>query len=152
MLLFADSGERAFVQAIMIGGVAVVISSTLLVPVEAYQIVLKTNKDPNIMVDMATAAFKSGDNDLAEKSFKEALTLKPDHYNGLVNYGIFLANVNKICQALSSSGRRLSLLLRAVRKKMQIKSLISQAQSQLKTTSGSERKSNPNPAWNPTGK
>ena len=30
MLLFADSGERAFVQAIMIGGVAVVISSTLL--------------------------------------------------------------------------------------------------------------------------
>jgi hypothetical protein len=30
MLLFADSGERAFVQAIMMGGVAVVISSTLL--------------------------------------------------------------------------------------------------------------------------
>ena len=30
MLLFADSAERAFVQAIMIGGVAVVISSTLL--------------------------------------------------------------------------------------------------------------------------
>ena len=30
MLLFADSGERAFVQAIMVGGVAVVISSTLL--------------------------------------------------------------------------------------------------------------------------
>jgi hypothetical protein len=30
MLLFADSAERAFVQAIMIGGVAVVITSTLL--------------------------------------------------------------------------------------------------------------------------
>ena len=30
MLLFADSAERAFVQAIMIGGVAVVIASTLL--------------------------------------------------------------------------------------------------------------------------
>jgi hypothetical protein len=30
MLLFADSGERAFVQATMIGGVAVVITSTLL--------------------------------------------------------------------------------------------------------------------------
>jgi hypothetical protein len=30
MLLFADSAERAFVQAIMIGGVALVISSTLL--------------------------------------------------------------------------------------------------------------------------
>ena len=30
MLLFADSAERAFVQAVMIGGVAVVISSTLL--------------------------------------------------------------------------------------------------------------------------
>ncbi len=30
MLLFADSGERAFVQATMMGGVAIVISSTLL--------------------------------------------------------------------------------------------------------------------------
>src|SRR6185312_6940450 len=30
MLLFADSAERAFVQATMMGGVAVVISSTLL--------------------------------------------------------------------------------------------------------------------------
>jgi len=30
MLLFADSGERAFVQATMMGGVAVVITSTLL--------------------------------------------------------------------------------------------------------------------------
>jgi hypothetical protein len=30
MLLFADSAERAFVQATMIGGVAVVISSTLI--------------------------------------------------------------------------------------------------------------------------
>ena len=30
MLLFADSGERAFVQATMMGGVAVVVASTLL--------------------------------------------------------------------------------------------------------------------------
>jgi len=30
MLLFADSGERAFVQATMMGGVAVVITSMLL--------------------------------------------------------------------------------------------------------------------------
>ena len=30
MLLFADSGERAFVQATMMGGVAVVVTSTLL--------------------------------------------------------------------------------------------------------------------------
>ena len=30
MLLFADSGERAFVQATMMGGIAVVITSTLI--------------------------------------------------------------------------------------------------------------------------
>ena len=60
--------------------------------VEAYQIVLKNKKDVNIIVDMATAAYYAGENDLADKSFQEALTLKPDFYNGLLNYGIFLMN------------------------------------------------------------
>ncbi|HUX80086.1 MAG TPA: hypothetical protein VMW10_10150, partial [Alphaproteobacteria bacterium] len=63
--------------------------------VEAYQIVLKTNKDPNVMVDMATSAFYSQNFDLADKSFKEALVIKPDFSNALVNYGIFLSQAKQ---------------------------------------------------------
>ena len=38
-----------------------------------YENVLNTKKDINVLTDMATAAFYSGQNDLAEKSFKEAV-------------------------------------------------------------------------------
>lgn len=59
--------------------------------VALYQEVLKVNKeDVNILVDMATAAFYSGDNTLAESTFQHVLAIKPDFYNALVNYGIFL--------------------------------------------------------------
>ncbi|MEA4903193.1 tetratricopeptide repeat protein [Desulfitobacterium sp.] len=59
--------------------------------VAQYQEVLKVNKDDvNILVDMATAAFYSGDNTLAESTFQHVLAIKPDFYNALVNYGIFL--------------------------------------------------------------
>ncbi|WP_434510926.1 tetratricopeptide repeat protein [Desulfitobacterium sp. AusDCA] len=61
--------------------------------VAAYQEVAKTNKDDvNVLVDLATAAFYSGDNTLAETTFKQALTLKPDFFNALLNYGYFLMN------------------------------------------------------------
>lgn len=61
--------------------------------VAAYQEVAKTNKDDvNVLVDMATAAFYSGDNTLAETTFKQALTIKPDFFNALLNYGSFLMN------------------------------------------------------------
>lgn len=59
--------------------------------IQGYQKVLKNKKDINVLVDMATAAFYAGQNDLAEKSFKEALADKPDFPNALYNYGIFLA-------------------------------------------------------------
>ena len=118
--------------------------------VEAYQNVLKTNKDPNIMVDLATAAFKSGDNDLAEKSFKEALTLKPDHLNGLVNYGIFLANVKKDLPGAIIQWEKAQPVATSSTEKDDIKSLISQAQTALKTTPAASGSSNPNPAVNNT--
>lgn len=60
--------------------------------VTAYQEVIKSNKDVNVLVDMATAAFYGGDNTLAETTFKQALTEKPDFFNGLLNYGYFLMN------------------------------------------------------------
>ncbi|HWQ42747.1 MAG TPA: hypothetical protein VN456_12030 [Desulfosporosinus sp.] len=121
--------------------------------VEAYQIVLKTNKDPNVMVDMATAAFKSGDSDLADKSFKEALAIKPDFYNGLVNYGVFLAQAKQDLPGAITHWQKAQNLAPDSTEKERMGSLISQAQSQLKDPNGAS-----NPATNgtsipaPTGK
>ena len=126
--------------------------------VEAYQNVLKTNKDPNVMVDMATAAFQSGDNDLAEKSFKEALVLKPDFYNGLVNYGIFLANVKQDMAGAITQWQKAQNIAQSSSEKEQMKSLIDQAQSQLNnglsnpTTNGLSNPSLKNGEANSTGK
>ncbi len=58
--------------------------------VAEYQEVAKTQKDVNILVDMATAAFYGGEDEVADKTFKEALALKPDFLNALTNYGFFL--------------------------------------------------------------
>jgi len=119
--------------------------------VEAYQNVLKTNKDPNVMVDMATAAFKSGNNDLAENSYKEALVLKPDLYNGLVNYGVFLANVKQDLPGAIIQWEKAENIASNNTDKDNAKSLISQAQSALKTNPSAGGTSNPNPALkNPT--
>jgi len=118
--------------------------------VEAYQIVLKTSKDPNVMVDMATAAFKSGENDLAEKTFKEALALNPDHYNGLVNYGFFLANVKQDLPGAIIQWEKAQTIASTSTEKDQVKSLISQAQSELKNNPAANGTSNPNPALNNT--
>lgn len=113
--------------------------------VEAYQNVLKTNKDPGVMVDMATAAFRSGDNDLAEKTFQEALTLKPDFFNGLVNYGIFLANAKQDLSGAIVQWQKAQSLAPDSSEKAQIGTLISQAQSQLKAP---ENKEGPNSTAN----
>lgn len=102
--------------------------------VEAYQNVLKTNKDPNVMVDMATAAFESGDNDLAEKTFQEALTIKPDFYNGLLNYGSFLANAKQDLTGAIAQWQKAQGLAPNSSEKERIGTLISQAQSQLKAS------------------
>lgn len=97
----------------------------------AYQKVLKTDKDLNVMVDMATSAFKSGNNDLADQSFKEALALKPDFYNGLVNYGVFLANVKQDLPGAIAQWQKAQEIAQTGPEKEQIKSILSQAQSRL---------------------
>jgi len=111
--------------------------------VEAYQQVLKTNKDPNIMVDMATAAFYSGDYDLAEKSYNEAIVLKPDFINALFNYGIFLSQAKQDWAGALIQWQKALPLARNDKEKDEIQAMINQAQSELKskTTDGV---SNPN--------
>lgn len=63
--------------------------------IKYYQNVLNTKQDINVLTDMATAAFYSGQNDLAEKSYKEALTQNPDFQQAMFNYGVFLSEVKK---------------------------------------------------------
>lgn len=59
--------------------------------IKYYQNVLNTKKNINVLTDMATAAYYSGQYDLAEKSYKEALTENPDFQQALFNYGVFLS-------------------------------------------------------------
>jgi len=54
-----------------------------------------TKQDIDVLTDMATAAFYSGQSDLAEKSYKEALNERPDFQQALFNYGVFLSYVKK---------------------------------------------------------
>ena len=63
--------------------------------IKYYQNVLKTKQDINVLTDMATAAFYSGQSDLAEKSYKEALNERPDFQQALFNYGVFLSYIKK---------------------------------------------------------
>jgi len=111
--------------------------------VEAYQQVLKTNKDPKIMVDMATSAFYSGDYDLAEKSYNEAIVLKPDFINALFNYGIFLSQAKQDWAGALNQWQKALPLAQNDQEKKEIQAMINMAQSQLqaKTTDGV---SNPN--------
>lgn len=114
--------------------------------VEAFQIVLKTNKDPNIMVDMATAAFYSGQNDLAEKTYQAAIVLKPDSYNALGNYGVFLSQTKNDWAGALIQWQKAQPLARNSADQDRMKTLISKAQSQLKSNPPTNGISNPNPA------
>ena len=117
--------------------------------VEAYQQVIKTNKDPNVIVDMATSAFYSGDDELAEKSYKEALEIKPDFLNGLINYGIFLSQVRQDWAGALTQWQKALPLAQKSSDKEQIQAMINQAQSALKA---SENKGLSNPAINGAAK
>jgi len=66
-----------------------------LLAIKYYQNVLNTKQDINVLTDMATAAFYSGQSDLAEKSFKEALKERPDFTQAMFNYGVFLSEIKK---------------------------------------------------------
>lgn len=111
--------------------------------VDAYQNALKTQKnDVNILVDMATAAYYSGDNQLAENSYKEALTLKPDFINGLINYGFFLSQAKQDWAGALIQWQKALPLAQSSSDKEQVQAMINQAQSQLKST-GNNGLSNP---------
>jgi len=49
----------------------------------------------DVRVDLATAFFYAGENDLAEEQFKQAVAHDPTFINGLVNYGVFLYSVRE---------------------------------------------------------
>lgn len=55
-----------------------------------YQEVLKGKKDVNILVDLATAAFYSGDDIVADENYHKAIELNPKFYPAHFNYGVFL--------------------------------------------------------------
>jgi len=63
--------------------------------VKYYQSVLKNKQDLNVMTDMGTAAFYSGQYDLAEKSYQKVLSVNPNFSPALFNYGIFMYQVSK---------------------------------------------------------
>ncbi|GAB6153393.1 tetratricopeptide repeat protein [Desulfosporosinus burensis] len=111
--------------------------------VEVYQNVLKTKKDVNIMVDMATSAFYSEDYELAEKSYQEALKLDPNFLFGLINYGIFLSQAKQDWAGAVNQWQKALPLAQKSSDKEQIQAMINQAQSQLKA-SGNQGLSNPN--------
>lgn len=97
-----------------------------------YQEVLKSKKDDvGILVDMATAAFYSGDNTLAEATFQQALAIKPDFLNGLMNHGVFLMEAKgDYLSAIAEFNKALNTNPSA-ENVQQINSLISYAQSKL---------------------
>lgn len=100
--------------------------------VKEYQEVLKTQRDVNILVDMATAAFYGGEDDLAEKTFKEALTEKPDFLNGLLNYGVFLMNAkNDYMGAIEQWNTALAKANPSPEDTERLKSFINMAQERL---------------------
>jgi len=115
-----------------------------------YQIVLKTNKDPKVIVDMATSAFYSGDYDLAEKSFNEALVIKPDFVTAMFNYGIFLSQAKQDWAGALKQWQKALPLVQDSSDKKKIQEMISQAQSELKSNPAANGTSNPNPALNNT--
>jgi cytochrome c-type biogenesis protein CcmH/NrfG len=63
--------------------------------IKNFQNVLETRKDINVLTDLAVAAFYNEQNDLAEQTFKEALSLQPDFEQALFYYGIFLQVVKQ---------------------------------------------------------
>ena len=117
---------------------------------EVYQNVLTTEKDENIMAALATSAFYSGDNDLAEKSYQEALALKPDFFNALVNYGIFLSQANQDWAGTLNQWQKALPLAQNSSDQELIQAMIDQAQSELNAKSAANGTSNPDPALNNT--
>ena len=84
-------------------------TSLLKQAVEEYKEVLKTEKNVNILVDMATAATYAQEYELAEEAFQEALQENPNFYNGLYNYGFHLYVRNNFGGAIEQWEKALAL-------------------------------------------
>ncbi|AFM02473.1 tetratricopeptide repeat protein [Desulfitobacterium dehalogenans ATCC 51507] len=84
-------------------------TSILQQAVAEYQEVLKTEKNVNILVDMATAAFYTSQNELADQTFQEALQEDPNFYNGLYNYGVFLYSQGNYGKAIEQWEKALTV-------------------------------------------
>jgi len=91
--VYYDWGMRAVAQNFEEGDFESAVS-ILKKAIAEYQEVLKTEKTPGILVDMATAATYAQEYEVAEKAFQEALELDPNFYEGLYNYGFYLYVVN----------------------------------------------------------
>lgn len=115
--------------------------------VAEYQEVTKTNKDVNVLTDMATAAFYGGEVDLADQTFKLALAEKPDFLNALLNYGVFLMNAkNDYMGAIAQWNTALSTPNLSADDKDRLNSFISMAQEKIQQSfeaTGSIDNSNP---------
>ncbi|MDP4159440.1 MAG: hypothetical protein Q8911_06715, partial [Bacillota bacterium] len=72
--------------------------------------------------------------------------LKPDSYNALGNYGIFLSQAKKDWAGALTQWQKAQTLAQNSEDKERMKSLISEAESQLKGNSAAGGPSNPNPA------
>lgn len=100
-----------------------------------YQEVIKTRKDVNILVDMATAAFYGGENEVAENTFKQALAEKPDFLNALLNYGVFLMSAkNDYMGAIAQWNTALTTSNPSPNDTERLKGLISTAQEQFQAS------------------
>ncbi|MHB1654010.1 MAG: tetratricopeptide repeat protein [Desulfitobacteriaceae bacterium] len=104
--------------------------------VSNYQAVLQTKADPNVMVDMATAAFYGGKDDVAGEAFKKVVTVYPDFYQGHYNYGIYLFHVKQDSKDALAEWDHALQLKPTGPEADRLKQLISGVQSQM---------SNPNP-------
>lgn len=100
-----------------------------------YQEVVKTQKDVNVLVDMATAAFYGGEDDIADKTFKEALVQKPDFLIGLTNYGIFLMEAkNDYMGAIAQWNTALTTAKPSPEDKERLNGFIKMAQEKLQSS------------------
>lgn len=118
--------------------------------VAEYQEVVKTQKDINILVDMATAAFYGGEDELADKIFKEALAEKPNFFNALVNYGVFLITAkNDYTGAIAQWNTALTTANPSPEDAERLRGFINMAQEKLKSSleqSGSINNSGSSPS------
>ena len=103
----------------------------LLQAVTVYQNVLKSKRDINILVDLATAAFNAGEQDLAARSFQQALAEKPDFYPALFNYGKFLFEAKQDYLGAIEQWQKALQLNPSQQDAEMLKTLIAAAQGQL---------------------